>query len=171
MPENTNPTPNPPAVAEVVASGSNKVPWTLLLVTIIVVGLVIAWMVPAYKSVKDENLKLKTENLTLKTQLNEHKSTVTYYPNGHIKSKTDFSLNKKTTETDARVDLSDTKHEEVTKRGIASVGLLWDNSLLPHGADFDANIVGPLSATGIVIWDDGPKGDGVKAMVGPKVSF
>ena len=171
MPEPTisqipEPSPNVQPTIAAAQPTSNKLPWTLLAVVVIVIALVAAWMVPAEQSIQKENLSLKTENESLKTQLNESKSTTTYYPNGRIKSRTNIIISKKTSQIDNKVDRQDQKYSKITKRNISSVAVLFGDSYIPKGADFSTNLIGPFGATGLVLWDKN-----FTVMVGPQYSF
>ena len=156
----------PPAPPAVPTTSTTKTPWVILGVVVVAICLLLMWLAPAYKSVQRENLTLKTENQTLKTQLTENKSVVTYYPNGHVKSKTILAINKKTFKTDNAVTKTDSKYSEVTKRSLVTMSVLFGDSFVPKAGSFNTTLIGPIGAEGFVSW-----GNGFGVMVGPTLSF
>lgn len=156
----------PPAPPAVPTTSTTKTPWIILGVAVVAICLLLMWLAPAYKSVQRENLTLKTENQTLKTQLTENKSVVTYYSNGHIKSKTNLVINKKTFKTDNTTTKTDNKYSEVTKRSLSTVSVLFGDSFIPKAGSFNTTLIGPIGAEGFVSWNSG-----FSVMVGPTLSF
>lgn len=163
MPDPIVPAPQPVPTP---GAPSRAIPWTLVCVLGIAIVLAWMWAQPAFKSIQDENKTLKSENSILKTQLNETKDITTYYPNGKIKSTTKIKISKKTSNKTSKLETAESKHKEVVKRSIVSVGVLFGDSYIPKGANFNSQVIGPLGVTGMATWDSG-----FKVMLGPQLSF